>query len=314
MIDEYPILFVAAALANGPHDDARASRSCASRNRIASRRWPRGCARSARASRSVEDGLIVDGTGGDPLAGGATIAARLDHRIAMSFAIAGLVSRQAGDDRRHGPGRHQLPDFAALLDRRSGARSGMIIAVDGPAASGKGTIARAIARHYGLPHLDTGLLYRAVGLHVLREGGDPADAGRCARRLRVQRCDARRSAAAQRGGRRRRLDRLGASGGARGADRAPARLRRAARRRGARRARHRHGDRAACRRQAVRQGRARRPRPPPPRRDRSRAASTSATTASSPTSASATGATRCAITRRWCRRPTPTCSIPPTWI
>ncbi|MEI9851357.1 MAG: (d)CMP kinase [Sphingomonas sp.] len=38
----------------------------------------------------------------------------------------------------------------------------MIIAVDGPAASGKGTLARALARHYRLPHLDTGLLYRAV--------------------------------------------------------------------------------------------------------------------------------------------------------
>jgi cytidylate kinase len=50
----------------------------------------------------------------------------------------------------------------------------MIIAVDGPAASGKGTIARALARHYGLPHLDTGLLYRAVGLAVLEAGGDPA--------------------------------------------------------------------------------------------------------------------------------------------
>jgi len=50
----------------------------------------------------------------------------------------------------------------------------MIIAVDGPAASGKGTIARALAAHYGLPHLDTGLLYRAVGLSVLRNGGDPA--------------------------------------------------------------------------------------------------------------------------------------------
>ena len=50
----------------------------------------------------------------------------------------------------------------------------MIVAVDGPAASGKGTIARAIARHHGLPHLDTGLLYRAVGLGVLRAGGDPA--------------------------------------------------------------------------------------------------------------------------------------------
>ena len=40
----------------------------------------------------------------------------------------------------------------------------MIIAVDGPAASGKGTLALGLARHYGLPHLDTGLLYRAVGL------------------------------------------------------------------------------------------------------------------------------------------------------
>lgn len=49
----------------------------------------------------------------------------------------------------------------------------MIIAVDGPAASGKGTIARALARHYGLPFLDTGVLYRAVGVQVLREGGDP---------------------------------------------------------------------------------------------------------------------------------------------
>ncbi len=51
----------------------------------------------------------------------------------------------------------------------------MIIAVDGPAASGKGTIARALARHYGLPHLDTGLLYRAVAASVLREGLDPAE-------------------------------------------------------------------------------------------------------------------------------------------
>ncbi len=51
----------------------------------------------------------------------------------------------------------------------------MIIAVDGPAASGKGTIARALARHFGLPHLDTGLLYRAVGLATLRRGGNPAD-------------------------------------------------------------------------------------------------------------------------------------------
>ena len=49
----------------------------------------------------------------------------------------------------------------------------MIIAVDGPTASGKGTIAKALAVHFGLPHLDTGLLYRAVGRQVALNGGDP---------------------------------------------------------------------------------------------------------------------------------------------
>ncbi len=50
----------------------------------------------------------------------------------------------------------------------------LIIAVDGPAASGKGTIAKALAAHFGLPHMDTGLLYRAVALVLFRFGGDPA--------------------------------------------------------------------------------------------------------------------------------------------
>jgi cytidylate kinase len=49
----------------------------------------------------------------------------------------------------------------------------MIIAVDGPAASGKGTIARALAKRYGLPHLDTGLLYRAVAANLQRLDLDP---------------------------------------------------------------------------------------------------------------------------------------------
>lgn len=51
----------------------------------------------------------------------------------------------------------------------------MIIAVDGPTASGKGTIARALAAHFGLPHLDTGLLYRAVGRQCALNGGNPDD-------------------------------------------------------------------------------------------------------------------------------------------
>jgi cytidylate kinase len=49
----------------------------------------------------------------------------------------------------------------------------MIIAVDGPAAAGKGTIARALAKHFGFHFLDTGALYRMVGLAAIRAGGEP---------------------------------------------------------------------------------------------------------------------------------------------
>jgi cytidylate kinase len=64
-----------------------------------------------------------------------------------------------------------------------------IIAIDGPAAAGKGTLARRLAAELGLPYLDTGLLYRAVGRRVLDEAGDPDDAavaGRAARSLRPE--------------------------------------------------------------------------------------------------------------------------------
>jgi len=57
----------------------------------------------------------------------------------------------------------------------------MIIAIDGPAASGKGTLARRLAAHFGLPHLDTGLLYRGVARALLDAGGDVADAAAAAR-------------------------------------------------------------------------------------------------------------------------------------
>jgi cytidylate kinase len=53
-----------------------------------------------------------------------------------------------------------------------------VIAVDGPAASGKGTLARRLAAHYDLRHLDTGLVYRAVGLKILSEGLDPVPAAK----------------------------------------------------------------------------------------------------------------------------------------
>lgn len=51
----------------------------------------------------------------------------------------------------------------------------VVVAIDGPAASGKGTLARRLSAELGYPHLDTGALYRSVGLELLRRGLDPAD-------------------------------------------------------------------------------------------------------------------------------------------
>ncbi|GHG24988.1 (d)CMP kinase [Paracoccus aerius] len=68
-----------------------------------------------------------------------------------------------------------------------------IIAIDGPAASGKGTIARALAAHFGFHHLDTGLLYRAVGA----KGGDPVAAARTLEKTDLSRPDLRSAEAGQ---------------------------------------------------------------------------------------------------------------------
>ena len=120
----------------------------------------------------------------------------------------------------------------------------MIIAVDGPTASGKGTIARRLAEHYGLKRLDTGSLYRAVGLAVLDAGGDPADekaAVAAAEALDLSAIDERRIRSSAAG-----LGRLAWWPTFRPSARV---LRKAQRafaadpaRRGARRARHRHRD------------------------------------------------------------------------
>ncbi len=77
----------------------------------------------------------------------------------------------------------------------------LIIAIDGPAAAGKGTLAKRLAACFGLPHLDTGLLYRATGRRVLDAGGDPADpatattAARALRPADLERTDLRGPAA-----------------------------------------------------------------------------------------------------------------------
>ena len=115
MIDEFPVLFVAAALAEGRTvtsglDELRVKES----DRLSAM----AAALTAAGARVTEtaDGLTIDGTGGEPLEGGGPIVTHLDHRIAMSMAVAGLASYHGVevDDTR--PIATSFPDFEALLD------------------------------------------------------------------------------------------------------------------------------------------------------------------------------------------------------
>ena len=193
MIDEYPVLAVAASFASGVTvmhglEELRVKES----DRL----------------QAIVDGLNACGVrtevDGDTLRvfgqegivqGGGLIKTRLDHRIAMSFLVMGMASQQPvtiDDDRAIAT---SFPAFIALMNRmgadmrvlaqEAGAKpsSGAahrkaprrVIAIDGPAASGKGTLARRLADYYGYAYLDTGSLYRAVGMKVVYSGNDPQD-------------------------------------------------------------------------------------------------------------------------------------------
>jgi len=114
MVDEFPVLFVAAALAEGRTiarglEELRVKES----DRIAV--MAEGLRAIGARVEELDDGLIIDGTGGEKLPGGATITARLDHRIAMSFAVAGLMSKDKVtiDDMR--PVATSFPGFVDLM-------------------------------------------------------------------------------------------------------------------------------------------------------------------------------------------------------
>jgi 3-phosphoshikimate 1-carboxyvinyltransferase len=116
MVDEFPILFVAAALAEGRTiarglEELRVKES----DRIAV--MSEGLRAIGARVEELEDGLIIDGTGGTLLAGGATVAAWLDHRIAMSFAVAGLVAKADVTIDDMSPVATSFPGFVDLMTR-----------------------------------------------------------------------------------------------------------------------------------------------------------------------------------------------------
>src|SRR5262249_60543651 len=113
------------------------------------------------------------GTGGGRRHGGPPHGSWHRHGVSGH----GLGQRTAGAGRRRRHHRHELSRLR-LLDARPRGRSFMIIAIDGLAASGKGTLGKRLAAHYGLRHLDTGLLYRAVAKAVLDAGQSPSNRAR----------------------------------------------------------------------------------------------------------------------------------------
>ncbi len=196
MIDEYPILSVAAAAARGNtvmHGVGEL------RVKESDRLQAILDALSANGVQAEADGdtLTVHGASGQSIAGGGMVETRLDHRIAMSYLVLGLITKEPVkiDDAR--AINTSFPGFALLMNqlgadisvterrrmitsvkagelpRRKAPRR--VIAIDGPAASGKGTLARRLAAHYGYDYLDTGSLYRAVGLRLVNAGHDPKD-------------------------------------------------------------------------------------------------------------------------------------------
>ncbi len=89
-----------------------------------------------------------------------------------------------------------MADDAAGTKLGDRMTTGFTIAIDGPAAAGKGTISKAVAAHYGFAHLDTGLLYRAVGARVLI-GDDPIEAATTLQPTDLDRDDLRTAEVAQ---------------------------------------------------------------------------------------------------------------------
>ncbi len=185
MIDEYPILSVAASMAEGDTimhglEELRVKESDRLQAIID------GLEANGVNISLNGDTLIVHGTGGKAIQGGGYVATHFDHRIAMSFLVLGMAGNVKEpvtvDDTRAIA--TSFPDFIELMNDLGanltvdapclGSKT-RVIAIDGPAASGKGTLARKLAEYYGHAYLDTGRLYRAVGLKLVNAKQDATD-------------------------------------------------------------------------------------------------------------------------------------------
>ncbi len=181
MIDEYPILAVAAACASGPSimHGLKELRVKESDRLAAIIEGLTACGVNARAD---GDTLYIEGVNGNP-AGGAFIKTRLDHRIAMSFLVMGMVAQKPVKIDDGSAINTSFPGFTRLMNKLGAKIAStdrkkyppLVIAIDGPAASGKGTLARRLAEHLGSNYLDTGSLYRAVGMKLIYADKDPSN-------------------------------------------------------------------------------------------------------------------------------------------
>ncbi len=187
MIDEYPVLSIAASFASGTTrmeglSELRVKES----DRLSA--IADGLTACGVFCKIEGDTLIVEGA--KKVAGGATIKTHMDHRIAMSFLVMGMACDKTVTVDDTTAIATSFPNFVQLMnslgasikDSRAKKKIGSrplpaklpkVIAIDGPAGSGKGTLARRLAEHLGYAYLDTGSLYRAVGLKLVYSDFDP---------------------------------------------------------------------------------------------------------------------------------------------
>jgi 3-phosphoshikimate 1-carboxyvinyltransferase len=186
MIDEYPVLAVAASYAEGRTvmqglSELKVKES----DRLQA--IAAGLQQCGVTAVSERETLTVEG--GKPRGEG-TVTTHFDHRIAMSALVMGMATQQPVHIDDGSAIATSFPGFAELMNAM-GAQIAidipcaaatppasprpLIIAIDGPASSGKGTLARRLAEHLGYPYLDTGSIYRAVGLKLIYSGKDPFD-------------------------------------------------------------------------------------------------------------------------------------------